>query len=305
MSAEFDAARLAALHVLHWPKPPTGALPPLPAADGLVVDTCLRQLFVTPDHALADALASPHAECYSGVDAYAFLLEVATGLRSAVPGETNVFGQVKRGWERCRVEATAATVATLGPIVAQLVADTRSIRHAHLQDIGGASYGTLARKLLDLAGRERLLIVGAGDLARSLLPYFRDRELGLWNRHKPGPAFAAAARLFAPADGSVAARWADAVVMTTPADAAHDGQWRDWLAGSHVHSVLHLGRRRHERLQWPGAIRALDLDDVFALRQSQDNIRSLQLERARAACSEITAARAAGVQVQASRLAAR
>lgn len=293
MTLALDRSLLDSLRVAHWPKTAADTQPRLPTDSGMVIDTCLRRVFVTTDAALADHLASAAPEYFSGADAYCFLLEVATGLLSAVPGETNVFGQVKRAWENCRRDATPATTATLGPITAQIVSDTRSVRADYLQSLGGASYGTLVRKLLDLGGRERLLIVGAGELARSLLPYFRDRELALWNRHRPGAAFAAAARLFAPDEGRVAAHWADAVILTTPADAAHDAQWRDWLAGSHAHTALHLGWRRHERQRWPGELRSLDLDDVFALRRSQDNIRSLQLERARQACRDITAARAA------------
>jgi hypothetical protein len=275
------------LWVGHWPKP-LAAAAVAPPARGLVIDTCQRVVVA----AMEPAVTRGAPELYRGIEAYRFLLELGTGLLSAVPGETNVFGQFKRAWERCRQEADADVVAALGPVIAAVVGDTRRVRHAHLQHIGGASYGGLARRLLELRAGEQLLIVGAGEFARSLLPFFRAQSLAVWNRHQPGPSFAAAARLFAPGEAALAARWASCVVMTTPADAGHDACWQRWLLDSQARAVLHLGRRRHEPLAWPAGIRSFDLDDVFALRRAQDDIRSLQLARARQAVTALAAARA-------------
>jgi hypothetical protein len=255
----------------------------------------MRRCAVTMDAATARdlALLEP-TEVHAGTSAYRFLLEVATGLRSAVPGETNVFGQVRRAWEAYRHAAGQADSALLGPLVARLIADTRAIRHEHLQDIGGASYGPLVRRLLRAAEGDRILIVGAGELARSLLPFFRAHRVGVWNRRAPGPAFAAAGRVFAPAEGPQAAEWAQHVIMTTPADDANDRLWKIWLGASLAESLVHLGRRRSEPSAWPGHLLAWDLDDLFDLRRSQDNVRSLQLERARHACRERALALATG-----------
>lgn len=255
----------------------------------------MRRCAITLDAATARdlALLQPQ-ETYAGADAYRFLLEVASGLRSAVPGETNVFGQVRRAWEAYRRAAGPADSAPLGPLVARLIADTRAIRHEHLQNIGGASYGPLVRRLLRAADGDRVLIVGAGELARSLLPFFRAHRVGIWNRHLPGAAFAAAGRVFAPAEGAQAAEWAQHVIMTTPADDANDRLWMSWLGASLAECLVHLGRRRCEPSAWPDHLLAYDLDDVFELRRSQDNVRSLQLERARHACRERAQALAGG-----------
>jgi hypothetical protein len=280
------------LWVGHWPKaatdPPLPALAEPPPRHVFVVDTCLRRLAVTTGEAAACGVAPrPPAQVLTGTRAYQFLLEVATGLRSAVPGETNVFGQCKRAWESFRSYGDARAVAALAPIVAQLIRDARRIRGRYLQSIGGVSYGALLRRLIRPGAGERILIVGVGDLARALVPFFRPWELGFWNRHAPGALFAASGRIFAPDEGAVAAGWAHHVAMATPADEGNDGRWRGWLAhATAARTLVHLGRRRGSRWSWPAHIAAYDLDDLFDLRQSQANVRSLQIERARLACAE-------------------
>jgi hypothetical protein len=281
MPAEAQAA-LDTLVVGHWP----GDSRPPALATAWRIETCLRGVLVGADREAGrsiGALAPP--ESYSGVAAYAFLLELACGLKSAVPGETNVFGQFKRAWEAHRSVAPAAAVAALAPVVAAAIRDTRAIRQAHLANIGGASYGGLVRRLIGAAPGDRVLFVGAGELARSMLPFFRACDIGIWNRHAPGAAFAAAGRLFDPEDGARAAQWAHHVIFTTPADPLNDARWRDWLATSLAQTVVHLGRRR-DGGGWADHTVSYDLDDVFDLRRSQDNIRSLQIERARHACRD-------------------
>lgn len=285
MHGHAAGAPLARLWVAHWPAGAGGMAPP--AHRGLLLDTCQRRVFATLDAPAGLAATAP--EAFAGIAAYRFLLEVAAGLRSAVPGETNVFGQFRRAWEASRRTADPDVMESLGPLIARVIRDTRAVREAHLRDIGGASYGGLVRKLLRPAEDEHVLIVGAGDLARSLLPFFRGHAVGVWNRRTPGPEFTAAARIFAPGDGPAAAAWAHHIVLTTPADAGNDGRWHDWLAACEgtARSLVHLGRRRAQPWTWPVHLVARDLDDVFELRRSQDSIRSLQVERARAACREL------------------
>jgi hypothetical protein len=268
------------LRIAHWPGNP--ATLARADAQAFVLDTCLRRLSVTlAPMATADAAPEQRA----GAAAYQLLLEVITGLQSAVPGETNVLGQFKRAWAQYRQQAPA-TAAALAPIVEHALRDTRAVRQRHLQNIGGASYGPLVRRLLRAGDRDRVLFVGAGDLARSMLPFFTAFELGTWNRSLPGPQFPAAGRVFAPADGGLAAGWAHHVVLTTPADPVNDARWSSWLAGSLVQTVVHLGQRRGDEPVAPAHALGYDLDDVFDLRRSQDKIRSLQIERARHECRE-------------------
>ncbi|CAG0946740.1 hypothetical protein GPROT2_03902 [Gammaproteobacteria bacterium] len=287
MNPHVAPAPSATLVVGHWP---AAALAPGGAtgiANAWRIDTCLRSVLVAADPAAAHAItALGPPELQRGGGAYAFLLEFACGLLSAIPGETNVFGQVRRAWEAFRDSAPPPAVRSLAPVAAALLQNTRAIRSARLTHIGGASYGGLVRRLLSPAPAQPLLIVGAGELARSLLPFFRAQAIGTWSRRPAGAPFAAAGRVF-PADaGAEAARWARHVVMTTPADPTHDRQWFDWLESGPAQTLVHLGRRRGSGQPWPAAVRGYDLDDVFDLRRSQDRIRSLQVERARQDCRQ-------------------
>lgn len=273
------AIALADLRVAQWPGSPA-ALPAI--AREFVLDTCLRRLCIGlgPQPPFGERAPTDDRR---GADAYQLLLEVTTGLLSAVPGETNVFGQFRRAWNEFRREQPARAAA-LEPLVTQAVRDTRSIRCTHLQNIGGASYGALVRRLLAPRQGERVLLVGAGDLARSMLPFFAACEVGTWNRSPVGAPFASAGRVFAPGEGALAAAWAQHVVMTTPVAAANDATWAQWLAGSKARAIVRLGHRRTDCVPSPAHIASHTLDDVFDLRHAQHELRTQQLERAREDC---------------------
>lgn len=268
------AAALPRLRLAQWP----ADAPAAPSGAELFrLDTCLRQLRLGLDRLPG---ATDAAEQAAGSEAYRRVLEVITGLDSPVPGETNVGGQFRQAVNAFAATAAPRAVAELGPLLRQARADAAAIRRAHLEGIGGASYGSLVRRLLEPRRGERVLWVGYGEFARSLLPFFRAWPCGVWNRR---PVDAAGLVNFAPAEGAAAAAWADHVVMTTPPDPANDARWQAWLAAAGCRSVVRLGHRRGAGSPLP-ATRAFDLDHVFELRASRANIRSLELARARAAC---------------------
>ena len=212
--------------VANWPKTsPDSAQPPTefrrPQFCGLTLDTCLRQMCLStsePDHSWAShAFFLPTGATYlTGTDAYRFSLEVVTGLRSAVPGETNVFGQFRNAWSEYRRNEPSARIAGLAPIIHQLINDCRNIRRTHLQGIGGASYGSLVRRLIAPKPGERILFVGAGDLARSMLPFFENFEVGIWNHRFFDKREVSADVFFAPRFARASARWADHVIFYHP-----------------------------------------------------------------------------------------
>jgi hypothetical protein len=283
------------LRVAHW-------FPRCDFADrpgpGLMVDTCLRQLSidVSPVAKTHDARArgpSAPTERVSGPEAYCLMLEIATGLRSAVPGETNVFGQVKDAWAAFRRDRQPTEVARLAPVMHRLINDTKSIRAQYLNGIGGASYGSLVRRLVKPRPDDRILFVGAGNLAHSMLPFFRHFTVGLWNRSAIDRSPQTVTNVFQPDEGHRAAGWADHVILTTPPDEANDAQWCGWI-GQSVRTIVHLGYSDNQneaiRAFQMGRMRQTEiysLDDVFALRQTQAEHRSLQLARARTACSNL------------------
>ncbi len=292
-----NAADIRNLQVAHW-SPRTHL--PGDAGPGLFIETCLRQVYIDllPAATLADTpFGGQHApaERRSGTDAYELLLEITTGLRSAVPGETNVFGQFKNAWLAFRSCGQPAEVARLAPLMHRLINDTKAIRTEHLHGIGGASYGSLVRRLLAPRPEDRVLFVGAGNLAQSMLPLFRRLDVGVWNRHALNRLPDSVANLFRPEHGRRAARWADHVILTTPPDSINDGLWHEWIAATMfdapVRTVVHLGYRGVSNrgphflaLSRNRQIKTYDLEDVIALRQVQDERRSTRLAQARAAC---------------------
>ena len=243
------------LWVMHWRK--RGGTSVISEADaerlkqtGVYMDTCLRQIaFGLGQRPSIDAYCGP-GDSPGGRNAYQLLLEVATGLRSAIPGETNIFGQFKRAWQTSADALGEDARRRLIPLVEALLADTRTIRRENLQDIGGASYGSLVRRLLSPARDARVLFVGTGELARSMLPLFSTMKTGAWN-HRPASRPEGVDHWFAPEDAASAASWAEHVVLTTPHDVSHDEGWRTHLEGSAVCSLVHLGRRRADpRRPW-------------------------------------------------------
>ncbi|MCC7008193.1 MAG: hypothetical protein IT184_05205 [Acidobacteria bacterium] len=138
------------MFVLHQP-PGRATLP----VDAPVWRTCLREVaFVDDWHR-----AAPGQQLVGHAEAYALLLEIVTGLRSPLVGETEVQAQFK------------AFLASLDPAAhldlhrlgQRVLADAKYIRQHHLQGFGAHSYGVLAARRVP-SGR-RVALVGAGALA--------------------------------------------------------------------------------------------------------------------------------------------
>jgi hypothetical protein len=289
-------ARLDQLWCLHVPG---GGLPVAGAVAlgtrGVLLDTCLRQLAFgvgVPDH-----FPTP-GEWRHGADAYHLLLEVATGLRSAVPGETNVQGQLQGAWLAACTRLPPDLVVRLQPVIEAVLADTRAIRRQHLQGVGGASYGSLTRALLAADEHARVLVIGAGALARSVLPWLGHADLGVWTRGAPVP-LPLSVRWFAPSAAPEAAAWATHVVLTTPADAAHDDAWQTRFAATAVSALGHLGRRDGAVRRWAGIGRAFDLEDLFNLAATREQRRASRLAAALDTCRQLVRARFAAPAVDA------
>lgn len=289
---------IAQLWCLHWP----AARVPGEAVAGLrdsavFLETCLRQIAfgLAPRPGLP---SRTDGELSTGAAAYRLLLEVASGLRSAVPGETNVSGQFRRAWEQATRQLRAEDRWRLQPVVQALQADTRALRASHLQGIAGGSYGSLVRELLALRRDARVLFIGTGELARSMLPLFRAWEVAAWNHRAfsddPRSPLTGIRRWFASDEADAAAAWATDIVFTTPGDPAHDSAWHDRLLPHAPRGLVHLGLRRGAGPAWATAAARYSLDDVFDLARARDQQRSRQLTAAVRACAALVEARVAG-----------
>ena len=160
---------------------------------GLLLDTCQRQLLISDNLGALNELQNKalfddaRPDIYRGTAAYSFLLQTATGLNSLIAGESNILGQFRQAWHKWRDSNAPSAVTPLHIAMQNLLADSRTIRHQYLQGIGGNSYGSLVRKLLEPDPAAQVLFVGTGRLTRSMLPLFSLCSTAVWN-HRPSAA---------------------------------------------------------------------------------------------------------------------
>jgi glutamyl-tRNA reductase len=105
---------------------------------------------------------------YRGAEAYQFLLEVVCGLSSPLLGETAVMGQFRAFCAEAKLPSTSWGWF-LRQFMADVLADAKCVRRDHLQGLGSQSYGGLVRQ--HLADVELAAVLGAGQLAREILPW--------------------------------------------------------------------------------------------------------------------------------------
>jgi glutamyl-tRNA reductase len=143
---------------------------------GFEWQTCLRRIqFLNRfDHsdlieaAENDSMVLQTVEIYRGTQAYEFLLEVICGLNSPLLGETAVMGQFKEFCLHAKFPNTPWGWF-LRQFTANVLADAKRVRHVHLQGMGTQSYGSLVRQ--HLKGMPTVAVLGAGQLAREILPW--------------------------------------------------------------------------------------------------------------------------------------
>jgi hypothetical protein len=274
---------------------------PLQSACG--ISTCLREVRVA---ALPGELHPTNEDCvaegferFRGVDAYRFMLLLACGLESEIAGETEILGQIKDAW-REHESADAQSAPALRPWMQRLLQDTKEIRSEFVTGLGSATYGSLVRRLLGAESSGPTLLLGAGQLAESVLPYLDTGRVLLWNRHadraralqakQRGAAAQRVQVIDGTADAELAA-WREArnVVICIPADPACDvPRARAWgqKHASDGGRLLHLGIESAAGTAWEGIDNLSTLRDLFALRDTQASQREALLARARRACSD-------------------
>jgi glutamyl-tRNA reductase len=272
---------------------------PVVLPDACTVSTCLREvrIAVLPDVALAKTEGAAGYEVHSGADAYRFLLQLACGLESEIAGETEIFGQIKQAWRD--YEAThAAEARALRPWMQRLLQDTKEVRSEHVVGLGSATYGSLVRRLLGGAPVGPTLLLGAGQLAETILPFLDTGEVLVWNRGRErAEAMLARARephsarvqLLESTSEAENAAWRNArdVVICIPADAARDAERVAlWRAQQRQGRVLHLGIDATTGTAWQQVPGISTLKDLFGLRDTQAVQREALLARARRACSD-------------------
>jgi hypothetical protein len=234
---------------------------------------------------------------FEGADAYEFLLRFACGLESEIKGETDVFGQLK-GAIKDFLDSHPDLEQDQVSLFSKLFEDTKEIRSQYLQGIGGNTYGALARRVLAPSGQSRVLILGAGQISKSVAPYFADSRLTVFNR-SPDRLLELQAALMqkgydrilyssAAAGLSKLIRESDLLILATPAGSPLDETVIHEAGAIPEESrprILHLGGQQPELGSFVKAdLPVLSLSDLFALEKEQTGFREQQIKQAFDAC---------------------
>ena len=301
--------KLAELQVLHFETAATALSPvELAAAAGLqqawVIPTCQRVVVAMIGRDARAQLierfpAAARAQAFCGAEAHAFLLRFACGLESRMPGETEVFGQIKESWRA--FSATPSLMSRqFNGWVQRLFKDTKEIRAAELSGLGSASYGSQVRRLLGGAAEGPTLLVGAGALAQAVAPWLESRELLLWNRTRERALELQqqlqrrnahrACRVLESSEAAELKAWSTAgsVVLCIPAHEGRDAsRIAAWASNPQQGGrIVHLGLRQASAAHWAGVPGVTDLAMLFDMLRAQSDQRSAQLARARHACAD-------------------
>ena len=146
------------------------------ASEAVLLSTCNRvEYYFTADETDFDALkneffAGQRQFCYveKNVAAAEHLFEVASGLRSQMTGETEIFGQVKdaysRAFESGHCGAVLNTLFQKAAQVGKWVRTNTGIGHGKIS-IGSVS-AELAAQIFDGIQRAKILLVGSGEAGR-------------------------------------------------------------------------------------------------------------------------------------------
>lgn len=137
--------------------------------------TCMRTLYIGDVRIFDISLTqfSKHYKAYVGYEAYKLLLEIVSGIRSRLLGETEILAQFK---EVLRNESLPQN--SLGDYLKklrdQIIEDSRKIRSGHLRSLGDQSYGGLANRYLKSS--EEVVLIGTGNLAVKVLPWLLEKN---------------------------------------------------------------------------------------------------------------------------------
>ncbi len=261
--------------------------------DCFQISTCQRTLFLTSLHPQIKKTFSTARRLFIGPDAYEFLLRFSSGLESEIKGETDVFGQVKTAFKNLSSQ-NSRLAELLQPIFLKLFEDTKEIRAQFLQGIGGNTYGALARRLLNPSPSDRVLVIGAGDISKSVSPYFSDFQLTIWNRsnnrllelHQDFAKKGIQASLLSDENSlSTEIQNASLIIIATPFGSIEKTLESALIQNTSSNKrILHLGAQSKETTKL--GFSCLSLTDLFEMEREQGELREKQVRQAMQACHE-------------------
>ncbi len=175
-----------------WHQPLTRGYEPAQRPAGLYWRTCLRQIaLLDPIQEKNQFIIPETAERYAAGQAYRFLLEVVCGLHSPMVGETEVLGQYRDFCARAEFPHNPWGWF-LRRLTGEILTAAKSVRHRYLQGLGCQSYGRIAAQ--HLAGTPEIAVLGAGRLARDVVPWLVEQAHVKLFYRTPEPARALQAK---------------------------------------------------------------------------------------------------------------
>jgi glutamyl-tRNA reductase len=146
-----------------------------------ILKTCQRTLLVGFGekpflHLRKSALVEETiTDIFAGLDAYIFLLETITGLRSEVVAEYEVVGQFKEAYqEYSKLDGKSTQVMN---VLEKVFQDNKKVRTEHLTEIGQLTYAGIARKLIHTRVSDGdVLVLGSGALAEDLIKLLKKKH---------------------------------------------------------------------------------------------------------------------------------
>ena len=120
-----------------------------------------------------------HLYVHYDADAVAHLFQVGAGLDSAVLGEVEILGQVKRAWERAQTEASAG--AALNLLFRHAVEVGKRVRtetgiSRSITSVSQAAVAMASERLDGLDG-QRVLVLGAGEMGQGMVAVLASLDL--------------------------------------------------------------------------------------------------------------------------------
>jgi glutamyl-tRNA reductase len=257
-------ARLALLHQA------PGAVDPPPGS--ALWRTCLRDVIF-----LSDEPPTQSSAIFDGA-AYALLVEIVSGLRSPLIGETEVQAQFKT----FMATLDAETHGDLLRIGQRVLTDARLIRRRHLQGFGVRSYSGLVGGHVPTGAH--VVLVGTGALAADIAGDLGTRHgIDQWGRRTPVRALSSKApvrfRLFSAAAPGVV-QTADSAVLVVAAPASSIDLDRIATGYPGLVRIIDL-RPADERRPLAAAVPTVTLDDLFAEAGAEARLASRPVAAAR------------------------
>lgn len=134
--------------------------------DFFTITTCQRTLIIGLREVTFNL--GPGVTHIKGSEAYGYLLETITGLKSQFPAENEIVCQFKDAFKKY-IELSNKDTRII-QILEKLFKDNKDIRSNYLKNIGQHSYTGIAKKILKInASSNKILILGSGNLAMGLL----------------------------------------------------------------------------------------------------------------------------------------